>query len=195
METTIDSDLISLEEVNMWSTDALKEFCRKRGYKVSGTRAELCSRVYVLYNNPTPEEPGAKEIEASRRTDYKKIYQTGSTSTDPLKLSKWISEKDGMKMWPPVSFVEVVKFINKHGHSLASETLTSYKTAKAYGYFYSDWLGEVLYHPINKTQQHCYVKANCTPSNRINDEPHSTWIKIDKSSGEIVSAFCSCVAG
>ena len=151
--------------------------------------------VLVLYNQQTPEEPGAKEKEASLRTDYKKLYQTGSNSSDPHKLRKLIGEKDGMKTWPPVSFVDIVKFLNKHGHYLAFETLTSYKTGKGYGYVYSDWLADVFYHPINKSSQHCYLKASCIPSNRINDEPHRPWIKVEQKSGEITSAFCSCVAG
>ena len=41
----VEADLFSLDEVNMWSTEALKEYCRKRGYKVSDTRAELFQSV------------------------------------------------------------------------------------------------------------------------------------------------------
>ena len=39
---------------------------------MTGTKSQLCARVYVLYNQKVPEEPGAKEKEASRKFDYKK---------------------------------------------------------------------------------------------------------------------------
>ena len=62
-------DLITCEEVESWSVDALKEYGRKRNYKVSGSK-ELVARVYVLFNNNVPEEPAAKEQEASNKRDY-----------------------------------------------------------------------------------------------------------------------------
>ena len=35
------NDLIGLEEVRIWTTDAKKDCCRRRGCKVSGTQEEL----------------------------------------------------------------------------------------------------------------------------------------------------------
>ena len=195
METNniFENNLIRMDEVKTWSTDSLKEYCRKRGYKVSGTKSELCARVYFLYNDSTPEVPTLKEQETSRKLDYKSILQAGTPTPDPKKLKKWISEKEGIHMWPPVSYNEIVKFISKHGHSLSGEALTSYKTGKAFGYFYSDWLKEVEYRPVHGTNV-SLLKAMCTPSNRLNEEPHSLWVKIEDS-GAIQSAYCSCVAG
>ena len=195
MENFFDNDLITLSEVKMWDTSALKEFCRKRGYKVSGSREELCARVYVLYNNQVAEEPEAKQQEASRRSDYKTIYGTGPVTGDPMRLKKWLTEKEGLAQWPPVSYVEIVKFISRKGHSLSADALTSYKTGKGFAYFYNDWLQEVFYHPVNKDCDACYLKAECTPSNRLSDEPHSLWVKANKKGGEIYSAYCTCVAG
>lgn len=192
-ENLFQNDLIRLEEVQTWSTDSLKEYCRKRGYKVSGTRSELCARVYFLYNKNTPEEPTLKEQEISKKKDYKTLLSIGTRTTDPNKLKTWISELDGIKKWPPVSYTDIVKFITKQGHSLSGDALTSYKTGKAFGYFYSDWLKEIFYHPVKGTDV-CYLKATCTPSNRLSDEPHSLWVKVEHS-GSIQSAFCSCVAG
>ena len=34
----VDSDLITLDEVRTWTVDALKDYCRKRGFKVSGSK-------------------------------------------------------------------------------------------------------------------------------------------------------------
>ena len=64
MKTTI-----LLAEIKTRDTEALKDFCRKRGYKVSGTRDKLSTRIYLLYNNKVPEEPSAKDKEASQKAD------------------------------------------------------------------------------------------------------------------------------
>ena len=64
MKTTI-----LLAEIKTRDTEALKDFCRKRGYKVSGTRDKLSTRIYLLYNNKVPEESSAKDKEASQKAD------------------------------------------------------------------------------------------------------------------------------
>jgi hypothetical protein len=188
-------DLITLEEIHTWDITALKEYCRKRNFKVSGSKAELCARVYVLYNQRVPEEPGAREREASRKTDYGQLHNAVIPATDPNRLTKWISEQEGIHLWPPVSYIDIYKFIMKHGSSFSTNALTAYKAGKGFGYFAADWLKEVDYHEINKTHKHCYLRAQCTPSNAINNEKHVAWVKAVKKDGEVVSAYCSCVAG
>ena len=198
MESTgniVEDDLISLEHVETWDSDALKEYCQRRGYKVSGTRRELCSRVYFLYNQNAPELENVAAVEASKKRNYADLHNFGSTATDPFKLKAWGNEQEGMSKRPPISIVDIVIFVEKFGHSLSSEALTSYKTGKAYAYFFNDWIQEVFYHPINKTQHSCFLKANCTPSNRLGNEPHKLWVNVVKKTGEIQSAYCSCVAG
>lgn len=191
----VKDDLIALTEVKTWNIDALKDFCRKRGYKITGSKDELSARVYFLYNNQIPEEPGAKQQEASRKMDYKTLHNAVVPTIDPARLSKWINEKDGISQWPPVSYIEIVQFLLKHGQNLTADALTSYKTGKGFSYFYNGFLQEVFYHPIKKDSLVCYLKSTCTPSNRLNDTPHNLWTKIEKHSGTILSAFCSCVAG
>lgn len=189
------NDLISYEEVETWSIDALKEYCRKRSFKVSGSKKELIALVYVLYNNNVPEEADAKEQEASNRRDYKSLFMCGIPAPDPHRLKTWMGEKEGMSLWPPISYVDIEMFMQKNGSvGLSSEGLTAYKTGKAYSYFACDWLHEVFYHCINKQHKCCYLKATCLPSNRVNDPPHSLWIKSLKD-GEVVSAYCTCMAG
>ena len=63
MEDLVSSDLISLNEVETWDADAMKYYCRRSGFKCSGTRKELCSRVYTLYNAETSEVPGLSDQE------------------------------------------------------------------------------------------------------------------------------------
>ena len=94
------NDLISYEEVETWSIDALKEYCRKRSFKVSGSKKELIARVYVLYPNNAPEEADAKEQEASNRREYKSLFMCRIPAPDPHQLKTWMGEKEGMSLWP-----------------------------------------------------------------------------------------------
>ena len=188
-------DLITYEQVESWTVDALKEYCRKRNFKVSGSKKELVARVYVLFNNSVPEEPEAKEQEASNKRDYKSLFTCDPTAPDPHKLKAWIGEKDGIRFWPAITYVDIDLYMKKKNSvGLTTEGLTAYKTGKAYSYFTCDWLHEVFYHSISRQHKCCYLKTTCLPSNRVNDSPHSLWIKTMKS-GEIVSAYCTCVAG
>ena len=193
----LENDIISHEEVETWNLEALKDFCRCRGYKVTGSKKDLVSRVYFLYNNCVPEKPGAKEEESTRKRDYQSIFRHRISAPDPYKLKNtWVGEEKGLTKWPPVSYVDIDWFLRKANNAgLSKEALTAYKTGKAFSYFSCDWLKEVFYNPITKNHQCCFLKADCMPSNRLNDTPHTLWAKIIKDTGEIVSAYCSCVAG
>jgi len=56
-------------------------------------------------------------------------------------------------------------FCQQNGSAgLTKESLTAYKTGKAYSYFQCDWLKEVFYSPISKTNPCCFMKTECVPS-------------------------------
>ena len=42
---------ISLEEIQTWSTDTLKDYCQNRACNIPDSGLELYVRVYYLYNN------------------------------------------------------------------------------------------------------------------------------------------------
>jgi hypothetical protein len=82
MEDLVSSDLISLNEVETWDTEALKDYCRRSGFKCSGKRKELCSRVYTLYIAETPEVPGLNDQEIYKIKQYN-IIQDWRVSSRP----------------------------------------------------------------------------------------------------------------
>ena len=57
------------------------------------------------------------------------------------------------------------------------------------------WLLSVEYHPIEENNKYCFLKAGCTPSQRLNDPPHELWVLLDKATGSIQAAYCTCFAG
>ena len=87
----------------------------------------------------------------------------GRPAPDPNKSRSWLGKDDAMTKWSPLSYLEIHKFITKLGHSLSNNELTSYKTGKAYSYFFDNWLQDVFYHNINEDHKACFLIAKCTP--------------------------------
>ena len=101
------ADKVTHSEIEMWSVDSLKDYCRGRGYKVSGSKKELVSRAYVLANDNIPEIEDKREKELSRKKYYKGLYTKGLPSSDPVKLKNWIDETNGLRLRPPVSYLDI----------------------------------------------------------------------------------------
>jgi hypothetical protein len=57
------------------------------------------------------------------------------------------------------------------------------------------WVRELFYHNISEQSKYCFLQAQCTPSMNINSEPHKVWVCIEKTTGRVQSAYCTCFAG
>ena len=79
--------------------------------------------------------------------------------------------------------------------SLAKRMLSDYKEGKAYSYFESSWLKEVYFHPISCESAYCFLRSESTPSQNINNVAHKLWVLVEKASGHVESAYCTCFAG
>ena len=68
---------------------------------------------------------------------------------------------------------------------------------KAFSYFASQeaWIKEVLYHPVSDDSSVCLLKTKCTPSQRVSQVPHKLWVCLQKRTGAIERAYCTCMAG
>ena len=77
-----DKQHIRQEEIQIWSTDTLKDCCQRQASNISGNRLELYTRVYYLYNNNVPEEPSLKKQEMTKQ------LTTGTKTTDPNNSKK-----------------------------------------------------------------------------------------------------------
>ena len=57
----------------------------------------------------------------------------------------------------------------------------------------SGWVRTVYYYDLDDGK-HCFLKGSVNCSQRLNDQPHRSWVAVMKS-GTIVTAHCSCMAG
>ena len=115
---------------------------------------------------------------------------------DPLKLSEgWISEEEGVILWPPTLYPDIFKFLAFHPSELASNHFSDYKTSKGYGYYERGWLKPLSSNEIYPDSQLCLLKTTHMPSRSISDVPHKLGVCLVKKTGQIMAAHCSCVAG
>ena len=193
-----DSD--DLSTFHRWSVDALKDYLRKRGLRTTGPKVELAALAFSAHVLQLPEKLTQTEKQVMLYRQYADLLSfDGSTYPDPLTALKdgWISEKDGMKMWPPTMYYDICEFIlnDTKELDLARRVFRDYKEKKGFSFVSSGFLFEIFYHEITKESKVCYLKACCRPSQNINHPPHTSWVMINKESGSINRAYCTCVAG
>lgn len=168
---------------------------------MSGTKEELTALAYGAEQCSVPLKITAKEEAMARAEQYNSLLKiNGEQLPDPfvdIQESEWISEKTGMAKWPPIFQPQIAEFILSidQGKNLGKRLLSDYKEGKAYSYFDAKWLGEVFYHEISPTYDVCFLKSESRPSQKINNVPHKIWVCVNKTTGTIESAYCTCFAG
>ena len=139
----------------------------------------------------------AEEVQREIVAEYAaKLIVGGIQIPDPLRLTQgWLSEEDGVRFWPVTLYADIFNFLAFHPNELASIDLSDYKTSKVYRYFSQGWLTPLQFHNINADNKLCLLRGTCGPSQRINDVPHKLWLCLNKESGKIITAHCTCMAG
>lgn len=190
---------MTLDLFMMWRVDSLKLFLEKRGLSKERTKAELAALCFAANKMNLPVKLSCSELICHNVKMYSDMLKSFSIP-DPLKLCEgWLSEKDGVCHWPPVYLSDITSFfISKDEKLITSGTnnyLNAYKAGKAYEYFSSNWLKEVFFHCVPRDSLYCILRASCTPSQRVADTDHSVWTCVEKASGRIMCAHCTCTAG
>ena len=197
----MDAQKLTASDFQRMNVNTLRQYLRDRGLRSTGLKADLVARAFVAHESNVPLVPMATERSSMLASDFKAALQTpdGELPT-PDSLVDWESEQS-MHKWPPTLIQDIALFLSKRdsfrvqGTPLADRLLNDYKEQKAYSYFTSQWLLEIFYHPITTDSKYCYLKAMCSPSQRMSEKAHEVWVALHKETGTINSAFCSCFSG
>ena len=136
--------------------------------------------------------------------EYKsKLIVENETIPDPIDLHDgWIGEKLGMKLWPRLLLPDISRFYEYVCGKLELKDRLEgeYKQGKAYRYFTTEFLGEVMINNLTNTSKFCILKSKCVPSQRVNAKQYDLWCIVKKDTdltigGQIMSAYCTCTAG
>ncbi len=192
---------MTIDDFKRWKVDALKDYLRQRGLGVSGNKETLVARAFVAWELKLPKVLTPQEYRDNVKKDFSSLLATpGGDVPDPKTLSDWMDEDQGMPSWPPTMIQDIGVYLGRlepfrnEGPKFTNRLPSDYKDQKAYSYFSSRWLLKIHYHPISDDSPYCFLKAQCTPSQRISQPPH-VWVLLHKNSGYIHSAFCTFFAG
>ena len=120
---------------------------------------------------------------------------------DPLDVSynsPWLSEEQGIFMWPSMYYHDIAIYLKHLAPEFLNRLEAEYKLGKAYRYFSCDFVRKVLYSEVS--DELCILKCKVIPSHSMNNKPYDVWAvlrrdKNEKPGGEILSGYCTCVAG
>ncbi|XP_041361861.1 uncharacterized protein LOC121377829 [Gigantopelta aegis] len=73
--------------------------------------------------------------------------------------------------------------------------MKAYKSLEAYKYVVSGHVQVVLSNPVDDKCPFIALKSKVTPSQRARDKPHEPWVFLEKNSGTVYCAHCTCMAG
>ena len=119
----------------------LRNYLTVRGISTSSyTKIELVARAFSASEMDIPIIRSTEKQGQMLNEEYRKKLKDYNLP-DPCKISN--SEKIDVKLWPPVNFGNVFEYILSM-KEFNNEYIGKYKHQKAYSYFDSSFVGEVL---------------------------------------------------
>ena len=121
-----------------------------------------------------------------------KLALSGFNVPDPFTLSDWT---DSVHSWPEVEYGDIYNYLINSPGIFTQDTMKAFKSLDAYSLYHAGHVHAVLYHNIDKDSPVCALKSKVTPSMRVSESPHQAWVLIDKKTGAVSTAHCTCMAG
>ena len=168
------------------SRGELEYFLKARGLRITGKNVDLAARALVAYENKTPVKETELEFKESLRQEYKKLLDSQNISD----LTIMNDLGNDVTKWPSVDLGQIFAYIISN-KAFSTEYVGQYKIRKAYSYFRSGFVHQVL---VKEIDDKVLLTGTVTPSQQVRDEHKSVWILCDKT-GKILSGYCSCTAG
>ena len=135
----------------------------------------------------------SEDFLADAKIRYVKKLNACSLDICPYGLAEdwWINDP---KKWPNLEWPEVYAYLVETPGIFTREAMKNRKSLEAHNQFISGWVKTVFYYQVPSSDV-MIMKAEVTPSQRLNDEPHLPWVAITIKEENIIAAHCSCMAG
>ena len=135
---------------------------------------------------------GSLQAEAKEQYLRKLNLLDLSVSRDPYAASNEDNFVDNMALWPSVEFGHIFCYFIERPGTYSKQELLQWKSLDAYKYFESGHVRAIKVWVVSSTC--CILRALVNPSQRLLEKPHDAWVGL-KTSGDIVAAHCTCMAG
>ena len=164
----------------------LKDYLSSRGINTSGNKETLSKNAFYAYSLNIPVNNSEQEEVASYHRDKQdKLIVNGCYFPDPNTLTTgWFT---GPCYFPNVTFEKIGQYLENKNAGKA------YRGGRSL--FDSGHVKEVRFHFISEHVALCYIMCSCIPEQRTNNPVYDVWVMVNKLSGDIHAADCSCVAG
>ena len=182
------SNTRSYDDFLSLSVVALRSFLSVRGIPSSGySKVELVARAFSASEMNLPIIMSNEEQTSTLKKDYEsKLKELGLP--DPFSIGK---EKriDNIMLWPKVNLGNIFQCILST-RDFDSDYIGKYKDQKAYSYFDSGFVGEILiYEPSTNVKfLYCDVRASMAVH-----KSKELWVATKDDT--IITSWCSCMAG
>ncbi len=103
----------------------------------------------------------------------------------------WLNEPT---QWPSLEWPEVYEYLINTPGVYTRESMKNRKSLEAHNQFVSGWVRTIFSYQ-KPASSIIILKAEVTPSQRLNDNPHVPWIAMNKKNESVIAAHCTCMAG
>ena len=176
------------------SVKQLTDYLSVRGLNTFGRKIELVAKAFAAMELKM-------EIIESTEEQQKQLYSTYEKKLlkleipDPNTIPK---EKrlDDITTWPRITLGNIFSYILKK-KDFDADYIGKYKDQKAYSFFDSGFVGPVLIYNLTSKKDTTFIYCEVRASQSIH-ENKSLWIAFKSGASsvvEILSAWCSCMAG
>ena len=179
----IDFDAMTLDKFKTWTPQALKTFLHIRSKSTEGSYDELAARAFVVYEENIDIDVIKEALERKNLKEYKDKLHLGNDVTlpDPYDIrTGWLNE-EAMNFWPTINFCDISNYLKlKTPTELHDRLINEYKEGKAYRYYASGWVKEIMFHNIDDHSDFCIMATKVTPSMRLRMPPYEVWAIVEK---------------
>jgi hypothetical protein len=133
------------------------------------------------------------ELDAEAKKRYKGKLEMIGMIKCPYMLLGDVWANDPTK-WPALEYPEVYSYLIETPGVFTKEAMNNRKSLEAHNQFRSGWVRTIFHYDIPATK-FVIMKANVNPSQRLNDEPQTPWVAINRVTTSVMNAHCTCMAG
>ena len=121
--------MADIDEFRRFKVDQLRKYCQERGLSVSSYRRkdELVALAFAVCCQQLPIVGNKDDNKSDAVREYGELLMLsdGCDLPDPWKLDGWITEKDGVKFWPPCMIINISDYLIAKGERPLYTRLTN----------------------------------------------------------------------
>ena len=172
-----------------WSVDKLRECLRNKGIPNSGVKKTvLQERVFLSLQHEIGTDP--RDISVPQSIQRKLILDNGIVRIpDPVTLQNWEIQSPNV---PIITQTQVETYFEnlKCSMGIVNNCCEALRLGK--GLLLSSHVGPILFNAISCAIRYCFIKCFVVRQTSIHENPHMVWALLDKDTGSINAAYCSC---